>query len=153
MPRILLAALFFLALSGCATYYDEASSDEPHALLVFEKLESGFASAFGATQVVPLELNGLPPNEWNKWDYQRFRVYPGSMLLFVQAEVSNTIAGFGYLDFEAREGETYTVSRTVRERDILIVVLDSNERKVNSAVVDKVPIQAPVTVPIYIPTY
>jgi len=141
-------------LGGCTgvPYYKEASFNSPHALVQFEKAEGPVSAVFGGMKVVPLEINGRPPNEWNKWSFREFKVHPGKVSILVKVYISSSLEAFGYVKFEASNGEVYKVSRILREENIEIIVTNSSGEKLSSVTARKQPVNSqPYYVPLYIP--
>ena len=140
-----------IILASCANYYKEAPRSAPHATIIFER-QSGVGGAFGGMEVTPLEINGKAPNEWNKWDFHSFRVAPGRLVVFVQAEAPGRVVGLGFLKFVAVDGETYTISRSLLETTIRIVARASDGSTVADITVKKAIAQPGMVVPVMIPT-
>lgn len=153
--------LSLVAIIGCASLltscastgsFKEPGKDEPHAVLVFEPTVFGETSLNSPLKVIPKEINGLPPSQFGKWSYKTFRISPGRTVVYVYALASRTTAGYGYVEFVAEEGRTYTVDREVLERQVRIYVTNSEGDELSSEVADKQPRIASGTIPIIIPT-
>ncbi len=141
-------------LSGCAGMgsYKEASEDESHSIILFKPVDN-VLSLLGGLTVFPLEINGAPPSQWNKWDHKEFRIQTGETLVFVKAVVSSNLEAYGYVKFNAEEGQTYEVSRNIMKRDVEIIVKNVSGNIVARTISKKQPkINKSTYVPVYIPS-
>jgi len=153
--RTLLLLLTALFISACSnTYFKEASTSKPHAVIVFEAQKGVMGSTIlgGLTTVYPLEINGLPPNEWNKWSFKSFKVNPGRLSMFVEAPISSRLIASTYIKFNAVAGERYTITSRQQERHVKISVKNKSGKLVTSSLATKSPVSnTPTYIPIYIP--
>jgi hypothetical protein len=129
-------AFFILSLAGCASYYSEPSSKKPHAVLTFQEAK-GFAGAIGGQAVTPLEINGLAPNEWGKWNFKSFKIEPGLNRLFLIVRGSASVQGTVHLKFEAAAGRTYRVASESMDEYFEVTVTDDQGVKVASGKAEK----------------
>ena len=129
MLKTICIGLAMLMLCSCATYYKEASSRDPHAVLSLEK-GSGISGIIGATTATVLEINGKPPNEWTKLSFAKFRVHPGnvSVLLHIPGK---QVEGVTHLRINAVAGETYNV--VVESQDTQYIVNATNSEGILAA--------------------
>jgi hypothetical protein len=151
----ILAIGFILALmQGCAStsYYKEAGKSEPYADLMFAKMKSGVGGMLGGTNVSPVEINGLPPNQWNKWGFSHFKIHPGETTLLLKANLGGSVTGLAHVNFYAEQGETYTVDMKNEIEKVLFIVTDNNGKLMTQEkAIKQLDRSAPTYVPIYMP--
>ena len=108
MNRLLRSVLFRLApiiaasilaasiLPGCAASprFVEPEPTAPHAAIVFEKAEG----LFGGLEVVPLEINGLPPGSMTDPDLVGYRLPPGDVVVFAATAMPNRMVGSAFIE-------------------------------------------------------
>lgn len=155
LKRLLLLIFFSVnvaLINGCAptTYFKEAQTDEPHAVLLMAVHTKGMQGALGELRVRPLDINGLPPNEWNRWRLREFRIHSGEINIIVKANIYGPITSFSQLKFNAKAGETYTVDTNVEIDRVDFFVTNSEGTIVTKAKSMK---QPEVDVPTYTPKY
>jgi hypothetical protein len=124
MKKIALLVFAAIGLSGCTStaYHREAPKNQPHALVLFEKTK-GLEYALTARQIVyPLEINGLPINNFARWDLVDFRIPVGPTKLLVTASVDRGVEGIGFLKFDAQDGEVYSVTAKSLDESFMISV-------------------------------
>ena len=125
---VLAMGVILVLIQGCAStsYYKEAGKEEPYADLIFAKMKSGLGGMLGASNVSPFEINGLPPNEWNKWDFSHFKIHPGEITLLLKANLPGSVTGAAYVKFYAERGGKYTVDMKNEIENVLFSVTDNN---------------------------
>ena len=140
--------------SGCAStgYFKEASKTEAHATLRFEMRQGVAGKLFSAQNVLPMEINGLPPNDLTKWDFRAFRVQPGEVRLLVQISITGKIVTNCLLTFVAQANQVYYFFAENEDAVLRAVGVDENDAKVATCEGNKQLAPPPNTVPVFIPT-
>lgn len=146
-----LGLAIFLGACASTSYFKEASSSELHAVLRFEKVK-GVLGPLGGQQIVPLEINGQPPNQWNKWSFKEFLIPPGNIVILAKVNVSLAVTAYGYVKFFAEPGEIYEVTHTAEIEEVVIKVANSKAEVLSAVKAKKLPDRnQPNYMPIFIP--
>lgn len=148
-----LPAIAALFLAGCASTFHEPSRSQPHALITFERMK-GIMGSLGGQEVLPLEINELPPNEWTKWNFNAFKVEPGSVRLLLQTQSGKTVEGTLFITFEAVAGKTYHVTSSPDAQFFNVTIADSDGEVIAEGQAEKhrASYRGSTYVPIFIPT-
>ena len=132
--RLLTVTLLSLCLAGCA-FYNEPSSSQPHARVMFQAA-TGLAGALGGQAVTPLEINGLVPNEYAKWNFRSFKVSPGATRLLLSIGTGRVV-GMAFVEFDAVAGRTYKVASHSKDILFLVTVTDDKRKVVGAGISPK----------------
>lgn len=134
--RILVLVIFAFALSGCAgNSFKEARKNEPHASLTFEKYTEGALAAMGGNRVYPVEINGIPPSDFKL--SRDFRIPPGKTLILAHSTGSLITVYSSFLEFDAKESESYDVRIRYYPKYVRFMVVDSSGEVIDESNVAK----------------
>lgn len=119
-------------LCSCAntTYFKEPGKEQPHGVLAFSVEESASGSLFRVPQVVPLEINGSPPNHWTKMNMKRFNVASGDLDLRLQAPLASHRVAICSLGFKVEPDHVYSIEATNSDETTRIRVLDAENHEI-----------------------
>jgi len=121
--KVLLSTICLVFLSGCAgNSFKEARKGEPHAFLTFEKYTEGALAAMGGNRVYPVEINGIPPSDFKL--SRDFRIPPGKTLILAHSTGSLITVYSSFLEFDAKDGESYDVRIRYFPKYVRFMVVD-----------------------------
>ena len=164
MKRVLLNRFIFmivvlLFISGCSSkmYYNHPSKRQPHALLVPIKDTQHKFTIFGDSTIFILEINGKDTNGiWQGRNVAR-RIAPGPVTIYVEDDNINVNAKYIFaanLSFNAKAGETYTITTKYRKVNSKVIDADfyiiNRNRVIKRYRAEKIKRAKPVYVPIFI---
>lgn len=132
----LLAILLLVAIASCASYppeddpfFREPKKDEPHALLIYQSGGLFNKPVFAET------INGKLANETGKLTGREWRVPPGTVSLYICAEVSMSEAAYDEFEFPVQQGTSYFIYRSITDAGVEVYVMENDTKKIYSNVV------------------